>query len=381
MQKMASEQKQVVILGAGYGGTALAKRLDSHFEVTLIEQKERFFHNVGSLRAAVKSDWLPKLFIPYDHLLQRGRLVHGTVNDVTPKDVHLETGETFPFDYLVLATGSSYPFPAKMPFNDIAHAHELVIQVNERIREARSILLIGAGPVGIEFAGEIASTYPGKRVTLIDVVPHILNQFNPKMGRLVQKDLNALGVTVILGESITPLPSGTNATETELLTMQTFVTDKGRTLEADLYFVCFGVQPNTGYLRSHLASSLDIRGFVKVNRFLQVEPYQHLFALGDVTNVKEAKMAYAADAQGKVVAENLKRLAQHPESPVTLQVYTPMTPPVAIIPVGPHHGAAQLPFGKQGFVLGAFAASRIKGKSLLAERYWQQLNASLVQTK
>ena len=60
---------KVVIIGGGYAGTALAKELDPDFDVTLIEKRERFFHNSGSLRAAVDAGWLRKLFIPYDALL------------------------------------------------------------------------------------------------------------------------------------------------------------------------------------------------------------------------------------------------------------------------------------------------------------------------
>ena len=231
MQYTTTEKKRVVILGAGYGGTALAKLLDPHFAVTLIEQKEQFFHNVGSLRAAVDSSWLSPLFIPYDHLLHNGHLVHNTVSDITQAEVRFKTGGTLPFDYLVLATGSSYPFPAKMPFDDMTHAHALVVQVNERIRRAQRILLIGAGPVGIEFAGEIASVYPDKRITLIDVAPRLLGQFHPKMGQLLLKDLHSLGVEVILGESLQNVPDETNVLDAEPLGMRQFVTTTGRVLD------------------------------------------------------------------------------------------------------------------------------------------------------
>ena len=372
MQYTNTEKKRVVILGAGYGGTALAKLLDPHFAVTLIEQREQFFHNVGSLRAAVDSSWLSTLFIPYDRLLHNGHLIHNTVSDITQTEVRFKTGETLPFDYLVLATGSNYPFPAKMPFHDMTHAHALVVQVNERIRRAQRILLIGAGPVGIEFAGEIASVYPDKRITLIDVAPRLLGQFHPKMGQLLLKDLHSLGVEVILGESLQNVPDETNALDGEPLGMCQFVTTTGRVLDADLYFVCFGVQPNTSYLRPHFADSLDERGFVKVNQYLQVESYPSIFALGDMTNVKETKMAQTASAQAKSIAESLKRLSQKASTSATLKAYTPRSTVAAIVPVGPRLGAVHLPFGK-GLVLGAFAASRIKGKTLLANRYWKEL--------
>jgi NADH dehydrogenase FAD-containing subunit len=105
---------RVIVVGGGYSGTAIAKLLDREFDVTLIEQQEMFFHNVGALRAVVDPSWVEKIFIPYSGLLQRGTILHNRVTEVTPDKVHLDNGEILAFDYLILATGSSYPFPAKM---------------------------------------------------------------------------------------------------------------------------------------------------------------------------------------------------------------------------------------------------------------------------
>ena len=87
---------KVVIIGGGYAGTALAKELDPDFDVTLIEKRERFFHNSGSLRAAVDAGWLRKLFIPYDALLKRGGILNAKVVDVKPDEVVLEDGQWVP---------------------------------------------------------------------------------------------------------------------------------------------------------------------------------------------------------------------------------------------------------------------------------------------
>jgi len=48
--------KRVLVIGGGYGGTAIAKALDTNFDVTLIEKRERFFHNSGSLRPQLMPD-------------------------------------------------------------------------------------------------------------------------------------------------------------------------------------------------------------------------------------------------------------------------------------------------------------------------------------
>jgi NADH dehydrogenase FAD-containing subunit len=378
MPTSATTEQQVVIVGGGYAGTALARQLDSHARVTLVEKKERFFHNVGALRAVVDPSWQPKIFIPYDGLLQRGRVLHDTVLEASSTSLRLASGEQLTFDYLVLATGSSYPFPAKTPYDDVAQSSRVLTQASERIRAAQHILLIGAGPVGIEFAGEIVTRFPSKQVTLIDPAPSLLGRFKPQLGVQLLKELQQRGVRVILGEQLQSLPAALDPDALDVpLPSATFVTDKGTVIEADLAFICFGAQPNSAYLGSDLAASRDAHGRLKVNQFLQVEGQRHIFAIGDVTNIQEPKLAVGAGLHAGIVAENIRRLIAHKGTTApALKAYQPLTASVLIVPVGPDGGAGQLPlFG--GLVVGRFLTSQIKGKSLLVERYWKALNASL----
>ena len=363
---------KAVIIGGGYGGTAVAKALDKNFDVTLIEKRERFFHNSGALRAAVDAQWLRKLFIPYDHLLKRGQVVNGRVVEATPEEVILEDGRRLKFDYLVLATGSRNPFTAAMVADKITETEAAVRLVNERIAQAQSILLIGAGPVGIELAGEIASRYPGKPVTLIDPGERLMPAFNPQLGERLYKGLQELGVRVLFGERLTSLPAETNAAGPEQPPMQDHITEKGTCIQADVYFVCFGMQPNTQYLLSHLGGVIDERKQVKVNNHLQVTGYDHIFAVGDIVATGETRLITTTDAHARVVAENIRRLAANDKNLVD---YYPITTATAVVPLGRTGGAVQLPLGKKGIVLGAWAASLIKGKSLRIEQRWKELGA------
>jgi apoptosis-inducing factor 2 len=153
------DSAKVLVIGGGYSGTAIAKLLDRDFDVTLIEKQETFFHNLGALRAAVKPNWLDKIFIPYDGLLKRGKVLHSLVTEVTPDKIQLDTGETLGFDYLVLATGSSYPFPGKMSASDVEGSKQSILHLSEKIRAAQQVLIVGGGPVGVE----IASNYSAPR--------------------------------------------------------------------------------------------------------------------------------------------------------------------------------------------------------------------------
>ena len=72
----------VVVIGGGYGGVGVAKALDPHVEVVLVEPKDAFVHNIGALRALVEPEFLPKIFLPYDRLLASGRVVRDRAVEV-----------------------------------------------------------------------------------------------------------------------------------------------------------------------------------------------------------------------------------------------------------------------------------------------------------
>ncbi len=136
--------------------------------VVLVEPKDAFMHNVAALRALVDPSWLPRIFLPYDGLLAHGRVVRDRAVTVEPGRVVTASGEEIPADYVVLATGSSYPFPAKTDLVDTEHAFEQVRATHRALSQADRVLLLGAGPVGIELAGEIRAVWPDKSIVLVD---------------------------------------------------------------------------------------------------------------------------------------------------------------------------------------------------------------------
>src|ERR1700674_2958998 len=159
----------VVVLGGGYGGINAAKALDDVADVTLVDPKEAFVHNVAAWRALVEPEWLERIFLPYDRLLADGHFVRARASEVDGRRVTLASGAQLEPDYLVLATGSSYPFPAKIDEPDSPAARSRLLAAHEAVLAASRVLLIGAGPSGLELAGEIKSFSPAKQVTIVDV--------------------------------------------------------------------------------------------------------------------------------------------------------------------------------------------------------------------
>src|SRR4029077_15202 len=88
----AGGRPTVAVVGGGYGGFNAAKALDEFADVTLVEPRDAFRHNVAALRALVEPEWLPRIFLPYDHLLTNGRVIRDRAVAVDVPVVTLASG-------------------------------------------------------------------------------------------------------------------------------------------------------------------------------------------------------------------------------------------------------------------------------------------------
>src|SRR4030081_25315 len=208
MTKSNQAGKQtVVVVGGGYGGVAVAKALDNTSDVVLVEPKDAFMHNIAALRALVDPSWLPRIFLPYGGLLSNGRVVRDRAVVVDPHRVVTALGEEISADYVVLATGSRYPFPAKTDLVDTHHAQEQVRQAHRALAQADRVLLVGAGPVGIELAGEIRHVWPEKSIVLLDVADEILGgAYKPELKAELRRQLLEARVELIMGSPLRHAP-------------------------------------------------------------------------------------------------------------------------------------------------------------------------------
>lgn len=354
--------RTVVVIGGGYGGAAVAKALDEETDVVLIDPKDAFVHAAGSLRALVRPDWAGNIFFPYGTLLKRGTVRREKAVAVDPGGVTLASGERIAADYLVLATGSDYPFPAKMDTDVSGEALARIHEAHAELAAAGRVLITGAGPVGLELSGEIKAVWPDKHVLITDPAAELVPGFLPEFREELLRQLAGLGVELRLGTSLTEEPP-TGPGRHKPFTVTTTDDDE---IAADIWFRCHGVRTNGDYLADGRVAVRTEQGRVPVTGTLNVEGHDHIYALGDLTDLAEAKMAGYAMKHAEVVARNI--LAQvRGEAPSDL--YRPAPTPSVLLPLGPGGGVGQVPTPDGPAVLPAADVSAYKGADLFTGRF------------
>jgi apoptosis-inducing factor 2 len=349
----------VAVIGGGFGGITVAKALDDVADVVLIEPRDTFFYNVAALRGVVDLQWVDRIFLPYDRLLARGQVVRDRAVRVTSTGLIVRSGNRIAADFIVLATGSAYPFPAKIDIEDATVARAKIRATHEALAEAGRIVLLGAGAVGLEFAGEIKSTWPEKSVTIVDPSDDVLSGAFPDEFRIeLRRQLDALGVEVLLGTSLLEQPPS----DPGVAKTFTATTRAGTQVPTDIWFRCFGLAPVTDYLAAELSDARRPTGFLDVTADLRLAGQSSVFAIGDITALPEAKTAKVAGQHAEVVAANIRSLIRGNED---LVGYEP-SPPGISLPLGPMGGASYAP--DRG-VLDAETTSRLKGADLKVDNY------------
>jgi NADH dehydrogenase FAD-containing subunit len=353
-----SKPPSVVVVGGGYGGIAVAKALDEVADVVLVDPKDSFEHNVAALRALVEESWSSRIHFSYDGLLKRGHVIRDRAVQIDSRRVVLESGQELVPDFIVLATGSSYPFPGKSGAEDAHEAAARFREGHDALTAADRVLLLGAGPVGIELAGEITAAWPAKHVTIVDIVDDLLGgRFKVELRQELRRQLEQHGVELVLGSPLReppPTPPGVPGAFT-------VATEAGTEITADLWFRCYGVTPRSDFLADDLAAARTPDGFIEVTPTLQLPGHTRVFALGDVSTLNP-KMAGYAGVQAQLVASNIRALIDGEE----LKQCESM-PDVILVTFGPDGGAAQLP--DQDDIAGAQTAAQYKSRDMMVDRF------------
>ena len=216
------------------------------------------------------------------------------------------------FDYLVLATGSTYRSQLKSSDTSTLYRASQIDHETKELKDANSILIIGGGLVGCELASEVARMYDGvsrpkKNITLVESGPTLVQRSTEKQQQNAAQYLKKLGVEVVLGERVIPFEDFQNE---EIV----YIGASGKQYtNYDKVFFATGTKPASEILlrdTDEFANCIDCNGRICVKPTLQVDHwlFQHVFSGGDVTNVQEEKTGYAATLSGVVIARNICRM-------------------------------------------------------------------------
>lgn len=300
---MMAESRNIVVVGASYSGLGTAHYIAKHvlpqlqhqstkYELHLVEPSTHFWWHVAAPRQIVDATQL-KAFVPimdgfeqYKRIGLSIRFHHGAATRLDTKQrsvtlkMHNGSSETIPYHALVLATGIRSPTPLTTLHGDYRTSQQALSEVNRRLAEARSVVVSGGGPAGVEIAGEIATHFKSRiHVTLLASTSRLLSIFNDARAEKIRKMLVKVGVTVVFNAKVSESESTSNNT-TKVWTAD------GRIYSCDVYIPAHGVVPNTEWLSDDLKTNT---GYVLANpETLRVDKAgERVYAAGDVAGVDD----------------------------------------------------------------------------------------------
>jgi NADH dehydrogenase len=371
------EQKNVVILGAGFAGVSAARtlakkikysRLKNSVKIFLIDKHEYqtftpFLYKVATTSKRIAGANFPDLInYKIDEII--GSLpitfIQSEISEINLKN-NLVNGSagSVPFDYLVLALGSEANFfnipelkENSLPFKSYRDAlairdsiWNLALEGNEKIK----IIIGGGGPSGVELAGELANFSSELNqefrnvqldITIIDASENILSGLHPHLIYLAKQRLKQLKIK-ILTES--PIISVKNK-EVFLASGQ---------LPFDILIWTGGVKPN--HLISNLPFKYHRSGRIEVNKTFQcrlesqIKTEAKLYAVGDVCcfynrqDKPVPQIARIAIKEGEIAALNIFENLKLKKSTKVIRhfIYIPKNYPT-ILTIGEKFTLAQI---------------------------------------
>ena len=311
---------KIIVIGCTHAGTAAVvnlKELHPESEITIYEKNDNISFlscgialNVGGVIKETKN-----LFYNSPENLSKMGIVTNMKHEVLDIDFdykvvkvkNLLNDEEFEdkYDKLVLTVGS-WPIVPKFEGGDLENIllcknHDHAIEIIEKSKEAKNVVIIGAGYIGVELVE--AFEMQGKKVTLIDAEERIMAKYLDKeFTDIAEKEFADRGVNLVLGEKVAKF-EGENGKVTKV------VTEKG-SYEGDLVVLCIGFAPNTKLVQGKLDTLPN--GAIIIDEYMRTSR-EDVFAAGDCCVVKYnpahdtryIPLATNAVRMGTLVARNI----------------------------------------------------------------------------
>lgn len=364
----------IVIYGGGMAGALLAKALSPTLPVTLVDPLDYFEVPMAAPRNLVKADFADQAIVPFKSALPAVKHVKGKLITMSPSGGVIEDPRgkrsTLKGDVTVLATGSRFANELMRGVDhDAIRRKTFYVKYSERIQSARKIVIVGGGPIGVEVAGEITDAYRNKIITILESGPRILGATTEDVADHAMHLLRSRGVVVRTNER---LVDGGSDPHDVFAKPGVAITTSGVHVPYDLMIWSTGGRPNTGYMREHYASVLNAQGRVAVTPELLVVGQAAMYALGDITDLDENKMAWHIGGQVKVAAWNIRQALMEDGHGRNVKRYRPQTGnPSMIVTIGSKAGVAHLK--GVGIVKAGWFVSMVKARHMLVPKYRKEL--------
>ena len=308
---------KVVIVGAGFGGLRLARKLNNKagFEVVLVDKFN--YHQFQPLFYQVATAGLDasNISFPLRKVFQKSKNVRIRLADlkrVVPDENKIITDiEEINYDVLVLATGAdtnffgnaelaAHAFPMKSTVEALQIRHRLLhlfeeahtITGEDELQRAMNIVVVGGGPTGVEVSGALAEMkkyvlpkdYPELDFTkmniyLLEGTGKTLANMSQKSSEKSQQYLEKLGVNVLTAT----LVKNYDGKNVEL--------QDGIRIPAATVIWAAGIKGN---IPNGIDHSLIARGNrIKVDRHCKVQGLQNIYALGDLAYIETPGFPHA----------------------------------------------------------------------------------------
>ena len=331
-----SKYPRVVVIGGGFGGISIARKLINK-RVQLVMFDKRNYHTFQPLLYQVSTSGLEpdSIAFPLRKLFNNGKNTYfrlAEVKNVNPdkKKIYTNIGE-LSFDYLVIATGSKTNFFGNeniekngVWMKTVPQALNLRSLILENLEQASitddadkrkrllNFVIAGAGPTGVELSGAIAEMrkniltkdYPDfdkeeMHVHLLEGMDRVLPPMSERSSRNAQKYLEDLGVEIHLSTFVDDYKN------------KTVTTSDGKQFFTETFIWSAGVTgaPVEGFAGE---SFMEKGNRYSVNTFNQVGGYKSIFAIGDIALMKTEEypkghpmVAQPAIQQGRHLAKNI----------------------------------------------------------------------------
>ena len=336
MEKSNSVRDKTVIIGGGFAGVSLAKKLSGRkdHKVILIDKMNHhmfqpLFYQVASGRLEPSN-----ISFPFRKIFQKSKNVQFRMTDVeriVPEENRIITADgSFTYDKLVIATGCStnffgnekmenLTFGMKTTQEAISIRNHVLLTFEKLIIEKKrsddgnwNIVIVGSGPTGVELAGAFAEMrrgvlprdYPHMnfedlKIILVSSTSKPLEVMSPEAQEKSELYLKELGVDFWSGERVVDYDGD-----------KVFL-QSGKIIPSNNVIWAAGV---SGNVIEGLEPEIINRNRYVVDRFNRVKGYQNIFAIGDIAYMETPKypkghpqVANVAINQGKNLAINMRK--------------------------------------------------------------------------